>query len=237
MSEALPLPKKPGWWALLRYRLAVSNWRLVNHAAFLLALAAIAFSFIWLTGNFTDRWITVTEPERALPREQWPQIPDAIKPLVLGDDGNPVTLNLIDVRNRLNEINANAGRLAHGEPAIALALPPQGPPPAAGSRDETELAAYQSWVSGSACSISDWKAEARAQVAALVRSGVWGCSGVKRGLAWWPLVIQLGLWPGLLLTLLLAAVLLPSGYFLGRSLLRHEADYRLHRKLFGSWAG
>lgn len=238
MSDSLPLPKKPHWWALIRYKLAVSNWRLINHGLFLAGLGAFIFTALTLLGYRTPQWTVLsdTELESPLPRDQWPQIPDLAKPLILGNDGNPATLSLIDVKGRLIEIDANAKHAARGEPIVPL---PEGSAASAAPRPAQvpALQAYDSWTSGSACSISGWDEAARPKVAALVRNGVWGCSGFKRSVAWWYLAIQLGIWPGFFLTLVLLGVMSVVAWFLGRSLLRHEQEYRLHRKLFGSWAG
>lgn len=223
----LPLPKQqPPLLARIRYNLAAGPLRFVNYGAFVAGLIAIVISLVWLFGTNTTRFEKLADTENILPRLLWPEIPDPVKPMVLGEDGNPATLNLIDVRNRMIEIDANARHEERGEPLVDLPPAPAGPA-------LPDL--YTSWAEGSACSLTEWQDAARPQVAALIRNGVWQCSGFRRVLAWWPLVIQLGHWKGFLLTMLLGLGLPGVGWVLARRL-RHLIEVaRLHHKLFGSW--
>ena len=235
MSTDYPLPSEPGVLALLKYKLAASNWRFVQHAAFTFGLIAIAAILAWTAGTWTKPWIVVKEPVTALPREHWPVMSDAEKPLVMADDGNPATLSMQDVRNRLADIHANVRTSIDGGKPIDVASEPVVATPGTDT-DTVALSEYAAWVSSEACSTGGWQVESREQVAALVRNGVWGCSGFKRSLAGWPLPIRFGLLLGFPITLALWAMLAAIGWFLIRRIIRTERDFALHRKLFRSWA-
>lgn len=234
MSQKIDLPQRPRPTALLDYVFTATPLRAVMHAARAVGIAAALLLLAMLFGRFTGQWIELEEPETAMPFVEWPEVSDAVKPMIMSDDGSAHTLSLQDVRNRLISVNANARRAAEGQELIDVTDKPVAE--LAASTDPA-LAAYADWVDGSACSLSGWKGESRKSAAALVRNGVWGCGGVKRAAAGMPLVIELGFWLGGFLSLVLAFLILGYIGYVIRGTWHAIQEHRAHDALYGSWAG
>lgn len=181
----------------LRWKLLVRSWM---HAV--TALAALGWVLVlvlaaWLAGIGADRWIEVPDPDRALPQENWPELDEPLRVRFFAEGGLQEGLrrNLWIVEmNRVREASGNAVQPI-GESSDRTATTPA-------------EAARWDWVDSHACSLSGWKNGDQRLIAALVRNGVWGCPEWKQAMAGRPLVIRFGLWPGLLLSLL---ILVASG--------------------------
>lgn len=234
MSQKIDLPQRPRLTALLDYIFTATPLRAVMHAARAVGIAAALLLLAMLFGRFTGQWIELEEPETAMPFVEWPEIPDAVKPMIMSDDGSAPTLSLQDVRNRLISVNVNARRGAEGQELIDLT---DQPVVELATSTDPALVAYADWVDGSACSLSGWKGESRKAAAALVRNGVWGCGWAKRAAAGMPLVIKLGFWLGGLASLLLAALILGYVAYVLRGARHAIQEHRAHDALYGSWAG
>lgn len=237
MSQPLPLPVAATTGATWRYTLHTTGWHRLAYGLFGLLAAASVMGASYLLGMWTGQYIAVEQAEQALPAADWPEQSSAVAAGFNSDDGDPLTLTVRELRYRLEVIDTNAGKVASGaEPAELNGERPDSVALESADADEA-VAEYWDWVDSHGCLLGGWSGESRAQVAVLVRNGVWDCSGFARWLATLPTVIGLGPLFGLLAIPLLLAGLYPLLLHGWRRVRRVRKLYRMHRRLYGSWMG
>lgn len=237
MSQPLPLPVDATAGATWRYTLHTTGWHRLAYGLFGLLVAAWLLLASYLLGMWTAQYVAVDQPELALPAADWPEQSAAVAAGFNSDDGDPLTLTVRELRYRLEVIDTNAGKVASGTQATELKgeRPDSAVLESAGSGEA--VAEYWAWVDSHGCLLAGWSGESRAQVAVLVRNGVWDCSGLARWLATLPTVIGLGPLFGLLAIPLLLVGLYPLLHYGWRRVRRVRKLYRMHRRLYGSWMG
>ncbi|MEW4449080.1 hypothetical protein [Qipengyuania sp. JC766] len=238
MTGKLPLPRPLKGYHVERFKydLITVRWRYVTSMVIGgLALMLILFAGLHLVGVSTPQYPAIADPDQALPEEVWPSYDDTLRSALFEEDGIAETLNQDDLRNRLAEIGTNNRLIAAGRPPRRLASETDAPELSVDASANIE--AYRDWASSKGCMLGGWEGEARRQVAALVRNGVWNCSDAQRWIASWPMVETMGTLGGGVVTVALLAALLFVAILLVRRMWRLELLRRLNAALYGSWAG
>ena len=235
MSQHLPLPVETATGATWRYDFHTSGWHRLSYVAFALLIAASVAIASYLVGLSIPQYIEVDKSDTALPKADWPAQSDAVAAGFNSDDGDRLTLTVQELRYRLELIDTNAGKVANGSEPVELS----GERPDAAVLDSSDtddaVSEYWDWVDSHACLMAGWTGESRAQLAVLVRNGVWDCSRLARWMATLPTVIRFGPLFGLLAIPIVLVGLYALLRFAWRRVGRSRRLYRMHRQLYGSW--